>query len=86
MFTAYQANVTAYVVSILSDRVGNKIDLEVERQVTTEEGKELSQLYGCAFIETSAKRYINIEELWFNLVREVVNLQPKKKITDQYPL
>lgn len=28
MFSAYQANVTAYVVSILSDRVGNNIDLE----------------------------------------------------------
>jgi GTPase SAR1 family protein len=34
--------------------VGNKSDLEQERQVKKERGWELAQEYGLAFIETSA--------------------------------
>lgn len=41
--------------------VGNKIDLEDKRAVTTEEGKALADQYGVVFIETSAKDNNNIE-------------------------
>ncbi|KAH0785682.1 Ras-related protein RABD1 [Histomonas meleagridis] len=41
--------------------VGNKIDLEDKRVVTTEEGQALANQYGVAFIETSAKDNNNIE-------------------------
>ena len=42
--------------------VGNKCDLEAQRQVTTEEGKELADRLGIKFIETSAKSATNVEK------------------------
>mmetsp|Transcript_11052 Transcript_11052/g.17437 ORF Transcript_11052/g.17437 Transcript_11052/m.17437 type:complete len:194 (-) Transcript_11052:103-684(-) len=51
--------------------VGNKLDLEDERQVTTEQGRALAQKFGSGFIETSAKTDTNIKELFFELVRLV---------------
>lgn len=35
--------------------VGNKADLEAQRQVSTMEGKELAKTLGIPFIEASAK-------------------------------
>ena len=51
--------------------VGNKIDLEMNREVTTEEGKTLAKEYNFDFYETSAKTRINIDESIFQLVRNV---------------
>uniref|UniRef100_A0A7S4IF33 Uncharacterized protein n=2 Tax=Vannella robusta TaxID=1487602 RepID=A0A7S4IF33_9EUKA len=51
--------------------VGNKLDLEDERQVTTEQGRALAQKFQSGFIETSAKTDTNIKELFFSLVRLV---------------
>ena len=51
--------------------VGNKCDLESERQVTTNEGNDLARSFGCPFLETSAKTRINVEDSFFNLVREI---------------
>jgi len=51
--------------------VGNKCDLEHERQVTTMEGQELSRNFGCPFLETSAKSRVNVEESFYQLVREI---------------
>jgi len=50
---------------------GNKSDLEEERSVTTEEGKELAAKFGeyCKFFETSAKERINVDEVFEELVR-----------------
>ena len=42
--------------------VGNKKDLEENRQVKTREGAALAKKYGVDFIETSAKTGENIEE------------------------
>jgi len=50
---------------------GNKSDLENERQVTTGEGQDLAKSYGCPFMETSAKTRVNVEESFFELVREI---------------
>ncbi|EFA74806.1 Ras GTPase [Heterostelium album PN500] len=51
--------------------VGNKCDLESERQVTTGEGQDLAKSFGCPFLETSAKIRVNVEEGFYTLVREI---------------
>ncbi|CAN6666359.1 ras-like protein 1 [Trichomonascus vanleenenianus] len=51
--------------------VGNKSDLETERQVSYEEGMQLARQFNCKFIETSAKHRINVEEGFYQLVREI---------------
>jgi GTPase KRas protein len=51
--------------------LGNKCDLESERQVTTGEGQDLAKSYGCPFFESSAKTRVNVEESFFELVREI---------------
>lgn len=40
--------------------VGNKSDLNIQRQVSVEEGKELAQQWNCPTIETSAKHNENV--------------------------
>ena len=50
--------------------VGNKIDLEDKREVSSQEGSEMSKRMGFGgYIETSAKTRQNVEEAFFNLVR-----------------
>lgn len=51
--------------------VGNKCDLDLERQVSFDEGLQLANSFGCIFLETSAKRRINVEEAFYDLVRAV---------------
>jgi GTPase KRas protein len=51
--------------------VGNKCDLVRERQVTAAEGAEKAALFGCPFFETSALLKKNVNEVFFQLVREV---------------
>lgn len=51
--------------------VGNKSDLEMERQVSYEEGLSLADSFNCPFIETSAKQRINVEEAFYGLVRQI---------------
>lgn len=60
--------------------VGNKSDLDNERQITTQEGAERARGWGIPFFETSAKNRINVEESFFELVREIrrENQQSKK--------
>ncbi|KAJ6248981.1 ras-like protein rasd [Anaeramoeba flamelloides] len=54
---------------------GNKNDLENERQVSQGEGTDLAKSFNCPFIETSAKTRANVEEAFYNLVREVRNVK-----------
>ncbi|KAL7713370.1 ras-related protein Rap-1b [Entamoeba marina] len=59
--------------------VGNKNDLEDERQVTLDEGKQLAEEFGINFIECSAKEYININELFETIALDVINNPFNKK-------
>ena len=52
---------------------GNKCDLESERTVSTSEGEELAQRMGAVFYETSALAYINIREMFYTLVRDIID-------------
>lgn len=51
--------------------VGNKSDLESQRQVTFEEGKEFADSLGVQFLETSAKNNSNVEKAFFALANEI---------------
>lgn len=51
--------------------VGNKSDLEDERQVSYEEGQNLAKQFNAPFLETSAKQNVNVEESFYGLVRLV---------------
>lgn len=51
--------------------VGNKCDLESEREVTRQEGENLARSFGCKFIETSAKSRINVDKAFYDIVREI---------------
>ncbi|CAD8172968.1 unnamed protein product [Paramecium octaurelia] len=51
--------------------VGNKVDLESKREVTSEEGKELADSLNIRFIETSAKNSSNVEKAFITLANEI---------------
>ena len=51
--------------------VGNKSDLEESREVTLEEGQSLAKSFGCPHIEASARLRVNVEETFYELVREI---------------
>lgn len=51
--------------------VGNKVDLEGQREVPTVEGMALAQIWGCSFVESSAKNKTNVNEVFAEIVREM---------------
>ena len=51
--------------------IGNKSDLEEERQVSIEEGKEKAAFFKLAFMETSALNGNNIEKAFNELITDV---------------
>lgn len=51
--------------------IGNKCDLESERQVSKQEGQNVAQGWSVPFFEASAKANINVHESFYELVREV---------------
>ncbi|KAF8246713.1 ras-domain-containing protein [Wilcoxina mikolae CBS 423.85] len=63
--------------------VGNKSDLEDEREVSTAEGEALANELGCLFVETSAKSFDSVERAIHHLVREVDVKRMKKGMLDQ---
>lgn len=61
--------------------VGNKCDLEKEREVDKLKAEGLAGEYHCPLYESSAKSNLNVEQSFFQLVREIrrVRSQPPKK-------
>ena len=51
--------------------IGNKCDLDQHRQIQTNEGQDLANSFGCPFFEASAKTRVNVEESFYQLVREI---------------
>jgi len=51
--------------------VGNKCDLEDEREVSTEAGQNMAKSINALFKEASAKTRSNVEETIFDLIRKM---------------
>ncbi len=60
--------------------VGNKCDLEYERQVSTSEAQNAAKSWGIPFFETSAKTRTNIDEAIHELIRNVPRTGPEYKL------
>eukprot|EP01130_Rhizamoeba_saxonica_P006573 TRINITY_DN2619_c0_g1_i2.p1 TRINITY_DN2619_c0_g1~~TRINITY_DN2619_c0_g1_i2.p1 ORF type:complete len:132 (-),score=40.61 TRINITY_DN2619_c0_g1_i2:51-446(-) len=52
--------------------VGNKCDLNEEREVENSELMELGKTFKCPVFEGSAKARINVEESFIEVVREII--------------
>ena len=69
--------------NVLKVLIGNKTDLEDKRVITYNQGKEFADTYGLKFIETSAKKNLNVTEAFETLGRELKQASEDKKITKQ---
>jgi GTPase KRas protein len=65
--------------------VGNKCDLEGQREVTTAEGLALAKEFKCEYVEASAKEDINVEHSFFTLVRAINQRKKMIKEREQQP-
>ena len=57
--------------------IGNKSDLEDERKVSKEEGKEFAEINGMEFFETSAKEDYQVQDAFIQLTRDVIKTKDK---------
>ena len=70
-----EKNASKNVYKIL---VGNKCDMENERKVTVEQGKDFAAQYGMKFFETSAKNSTNVNEAFITMTQEIMKNANKK--------
>ncbi|ELP84581.1 hypothetical protein EIN_171560 [Entamoeba invadens IP1] len=62
--------------SVIKLLIGNKCDLEDERAVTVEQGQELANSLNVSFMESSAKKALNVDELFNKIATDIMkNLQ-----------
>uniref|UniRef100_A0A915EAR6 Uncharacterized protein n=1 Tax=Ditylenchus dipsaci TaxID=166011 RepID=A0A915EAR6_9BILA len=57
--------------------VGNKCDLEDERVVGKDQGLNLARQFNSAFLETSAKAKVNVQDVFYDLVRQINRRYPE---------
>jgi len=69
--------------------VGNKCDLEEDREVSTDKGQNLANDLKCPFLEASAKTRTNVVESFEALVREIKKARgkdaPKQQAQEAQP-
>jgi len=61
--------------------VGNKLDLEDRREVSTAKGEKLAKQFNMKFFEASAKSDINVTESFLELSRQIM-----ARVSDKKPL
>ncbi|KAG9508557.1 Ras-related protein Rap-2a, partial [Fragariocoptes setiger] len=62
--------------------VGNKVDLEHLREVSTFEGMALAHTWGSPFLEASAKNRLNVNDIFVEAVREMSYSQNECRSVD----
>ncbi|CAI5758792.1 unnamed protein product [Candida verbasci] len=65
--------------------IGNKYDLNYQRQISKEEGEELAKKFNCKFMETSVRENININNSFETLINDIEKIQnpPIQKNNDK---
>ena len=59
--------------------IGNKCDLKNDRVVSKEQGASMARAFNnCAFLEASAKAKINVDDIFYDLVRQIRSKNPEK--------
>ena len=59
--------------------IGNKNDLENERKISYNEGKEFASINGMQFFETSAKTAFKVQEAFEVLTKDIIRTVNKEK-------
>mmetsp|Transcript_589 Transcript_589/g.2106 ORF Transcript_589/g.2106 Transcript_589/m.2106 type:complete len:119 (-) Transcript_589:623-979(-) len=62
--------------------VGNKCDLDNQRQVSKEEGMKKAESIGCSYLETSAKTSQNVDEA-FLILLEYITSKGERALRDE---
>ena len=75
-----EKNASKNVYKIL---VGNKSDLEKDRKVTFEQGKEFANQNGMKFFETSVKENNNVKEIFLTIAKEIIQLNTNTKTNEK---
>lgn len=55
--------------------VGNKSDLHIQRQVSADEGRALTQEWNCAWTEASARHDENVSKAFEMMIQEIEKAQ-----------
>jgi len=58
--------------------VGNKCDMESQREVPTDMGRKYADKFGIPFFETSAKNKVYVEEAFMAVLRQILKYSPDK--------
>jgi len=65
--------------------LGNKCDMEDKRVISTEQGQKLAAEHDVAFMETSAKANINVEEAFTQIARAIKKKMDQKTVSPPAP-
>ncbi|XP_020215823.1 ras-related protein RABA6b [Cajanus cajan] len=60
--------------------VGNKCDLDQSREVEKEEGKGYAETEGLCFMETSALKNLNVEEVFLQMITKIYDMTRQKSL------